>query len=587
MKTITFFSYKGGVGRTLSATNFAVYLAKLGLRVAIMDFDLEAPGVDSKFRDFTLPAGQLGLVDYILDFQREGSEPGDVRPIVCKIQIPSPTGQGENSLYLIPAGDYLAANYPQKLNELDWELMFSPERNGTAFFQLFLERIDSDLSLDVLVIDSRTGFSEIGGICTQQLADETVILSSMASESIKMTKHLSRLISQSEVARRLEKNVETKVVVSRVPRPRGSLDQLKNRCAELFEVDESQLFFLFSCSELEREEFVAMLNTDKSDALVAGYIQLFQGLNVEVAQASIQKEIERTERGLLSCSPQEAHSRIRELAALYPHPDVYRLAMRFFELTQHSEESAIYGVRLLDLKPGDGEAILKVAEYFMGQEPPRLRSALFRRSKLSKYADVERLLTISEEAFDKQLLNTEQSVALADTLEDFDRHDKSYEVAKSCLDCSDTDPKSRLQAMQIAARGALQRGLVKEARKLVESLPSRAIGGSLAKFALDVRLENGDQEEALDFARSILTNETNGPVLKTAIEISRNLNQMKQMGQFLRGNPELIGMLVHEGGEHVVNEFEQLGFDFSDFMERFSGMSPMMRRRRLHGDELS
>lgn len=39
MKTVTFLSYKGGVGRTLAATNFAVYLAQLWLKVVLMDID--------------------------------------------------------------------------------------------------------------------------------------------------------------------------------------------------------------------------------------------------------------------------------------------------------------------------------------------------------------------------------------------------------------------------------------------------------------------------------------------------------------------------------------------------------------------
>ena len=321
MKTITFFSYKGGVGRTLAAANFAVYLAKLGLKVVIMDFDLDAPGVDSKFPGYSLPSGQLGLIDYILRFQRDGCDPGPIRGMVCTIPISSP--RQEFSLGLIPAGDYLGADYSAKLNELNWSAIFSGDRAGVAFFQVFLDRIGNELSPDVLVIDSRTGFSEIGGLCTQQLADETVILSSLASESVKMTRHLVKIISASEVSKQLSKKVNTKIVVSRVPKP-SEIDKLKARCCELFDVRETSLFFLFSCRDLEQEEFVAMLDTQKEEGLVASYIQLFQGLDVKVAQTSIREKIEQAERGLLSCSPSEAEARIREMVALYPDPEVYR-----------------------------------------------------------------------------------------------------------------------------------------------------------------------------------------------------------------------------------------------------------------------
>ncbi len=304
MKSITFFSYKGGVGRTLAATNFAVYLAKLGLKVVILDFDLDAPGVDSKFPGFSLPEKQLGLIDYVLRFQREGSPPGPIDDILCTVPIPSAR---QGYLGLIPAGNYLAADYSSKLNELDWSAIFSGQRDGVAFFQLFLDRIKAELDPDVLIIDSRTGFSEIGGLCTQQLADETVILSSLASESIKMTRRLAQLIRGSEVAKGLNKEIETKIVVCRVPKP-PDVDKLKKHCCKNFDVDESRLFFLFSCAGLEREEFVAMLDMQREESLIASYIQLFQGLDVEVAQESIRAEIERTERGLLSCLPAEAES---------------------------------------------------------------------------------------------------------------------------------------------------------------------------------------------------------------------------------------------------------------------------------------
>src|SRR5262249_12634092 len=191
-----------------------------------------------------LPNGQLGLIDYILHFQRDGSDPGPIKGIVCKVPISSP--RQEYSLSIIAAGDYLGADYSAKLNELSWSTIFSEDRDGVAFFQVFLDRIRNELSPDVLVIDSRTGFSEIAGLCTQQLADETVILSSLASESVKMTRHLAKVISASEIAMRLSKNVETKIVVSRVPKP-SDIDKEKARCCRLFDVDETKLFFLFSC----------------------------------------------------------------------------------------------------------------------------------------------------------------------------------------------------------------------------------------------------------------------------------------------------------------------------------------------------
>jgi cellulose biosynthesis protein BcsQ len=50
MKTLMFYSYKGGSGRTVAAANVAVALAKLGRRVAIIDLDFEAPGLQHVFR---------------------------------------------------------------------------------------------------------------------------------------------------------------------------------------------------------------------------------------------------------------------------------------------------------------------------------------------------------------------------------------------------------------------------------------------------------------------------------------------------------------------------------------------------------
>jgi hypothetical protein len=56
-RIVTFYSYKGGVGRTLALSNVAVLLAKQGKKVLVMDWDIEAPGLDRYFKDYLGPQG--------------------------------------------------------------------------------------------------------------------------------------------------------------------------------------------------------------------------------------------------------------------------------------------------------------------------------------------------------------------------------------------------------------------------------------------------------------------------------------------------------------------------------------------------
>ncbi len=49
-RVVTFYSFKGGVGRTQALADVAVLLARYGHRVLMVDWDLEAPGLESYFR---------------------------------------------------------------------------------------------------------------------------------------------------------------------------------------------------------------------------------------------------------------------------------------------------------------------------------------------------------------------------------------------------------------------------------------------------------------------------------------------------------------------------------------------------------
>lgn len=351
MKVITFYSYKGGVGRTLAAANFAVYLAKLGLKTVVIDFDLEAPGIDAKFGLPTLSENQKGLLDYILEFQRTNQEMENIREIILPVPL---TSTETNNLWLIPAGQYLSESYYRNLSQLDWGVIFSDKRDGVSFFQQFLVRIQEELQADFAIVDSRTGITEIAGLCTQQLADEVVMLSSLSSESIRVTKHIKDLIKNSNIAKAIGKAIDVKIVVSRVPKDEDLLE-FKKECCKIFDSEEEKLFFLFSCPDLERKEFLALNDIEANGELVSNYAKLFNSLNLELANDSILAEIENVTRRLLLITPEEAEKSILQLVATYPHPEVYRAAMRFYKLKGKEKDIRAFAWKLIDISPSDEE----------------------------------------------------------------------------------------------------------------------------------------------------------------------------------------------------------------------------------------
>ena len=67
-QVITFYSYKGGTGRTMNLANIAYLLAKRrNKKVLVIDWDLEAPGLDRYFDDFVLE-NQLEANEGLIDF---------------------------------------------------------------------------------------------------------------------------------------------------------------------------------------------------------------------------------------------------------------------------------------------------------------------------------------------------------------------------------------------------------------------------------------------------------------------------------------------------------------------------------------
>lgn len=213
MKTITFYSYKGGVGRTLALVNVANRLAEFGKKVCVMDFDLEAPGLDSKYADRLEGKIKQGLVDYIYSFACEGIVAEKIEPYTRKVV----TYSEKNKITFIPAGDTTTGNYWKKLSRINWwDLFYAENSFGIDFFLNLQQQIEEELKPDYLLIDSRTGITEMSSVTMSILADEIVAMAANNEENIRGCARVLEALTREE-NNLLGKEKEIHFVLTRIP----------------------------------------------------------------------------------------------------------------------------------------------------------------------------------------------------------------------------------------------------------------------------------------------------------------------------------------------------------------------------------
>jgi cellulose biosynthesis protein BcsQ len=185
----TFYSYKGGVGRSMALANTAALLAKWGHRILVVDWDLEAPGIERFFlypKEVTLSRSRKdtpGVVD-LITAHAEGRE---MSWRECLVEVSLPYSRGSSragSLMLITAGmlaEQDQRDYVQRLRQLDWQKLFVEHRLGEC---IEAWRSDWITDFDFVLIDSRTGISDIGSICTILFPDVLVLIFTTSGQSI-------------------------------------------------------------------------------------------------------------------------------------------------------------------------------------------------------------------------------------------------------------------------------------------------------------------------------------------------------------------------------------------------------------------
>jgi len=167
-RTVTFYSFKGGVGRTTALTHVASILAMRGLKVVAVDLDLEAPGLSTAFN--LKPQPKYGIVDYFYErsYLPDGVEPSiSIAEIFGEVRVHNATGR----LFVVPAG-CLNLDYISKVDDIHATTVID---GNNSLWSIFKQEIQEQLKPDILLVDSRTGINQWGALSLIEAADEAII----------------------------------------------------------------------------------------------------------------------------------------------------------------------------------------------------------------------------------------------------------------------------------------------------------------------------------------------------------------------------------------------------------------------------
>ncbi len=193
-RIVTFYSYKGGTGRSMALANVAWLLAAAGKRVLMIDWDLEAPGLHRyvhPFLDDPALTTSEGVIDFVISYTEEASskkldenlDPKWFAPYanITRFAIPLdyafPAG---GSLDFIPAGKQGRA-YAGRVNSFNWK-DFYVRLGGRAVLEEARARLRENY--EYILIDSRTGVSDTSGICTVEMPDAVVVCFTLNMQSV-------------------------------------------------------------------------------------------------------------------------------------------------------------------------------------------------------------------------------------------------------------------------------------------------------------------------------------------------------------------------------------------------------------------
>ena len=170
----TFYSVKGGVGRTTTAAVLAGRLAEQGERVLVVDLDLESPGLSSAVLDeATHP--RFGVSDWFVE-----DLVGQGESVIEQMATPPPwKGEFEGEVLVVPAHGKEPGEYLAKLGRV---YMGTPEMSWAERLGTLVRLLEQRHRPTVVLLESRSGLHDIGASTVMGL-NAQVLLFATDSES--------------------------------------------------------------------------------------------------------------------------------------------------------------------------------------------------------------------------------------------------------------------------------------------------------------------------------------------------------------------------------------------------------------------
>lgn len=284
---------------------------------------------------FRSSQGKAGVVDFVQTYIETDKVPS-VSEYICKCHILEPSFDGESldenegfNIDIMPAGGD-DDTYARRFAAVDWNDLYN-NKNGFLVME-DLRAQWAALGYEYVLIDSRTGHTDVGGICTRQLPDAVIAVFFPNEQNLV---GLSQVVDMVRGSSARGKPIDLIFVASRVPR----LDDEHGHLRNWLEQAQNRLRYL-SSDLVTIEQYDSLMLLNQALFVLArpksGLASQYKILESQLARRNIEDSV-----GALAFARDAARGNARRRTSLAsgPRPEDEQLLTRLREIQKAHQDN--------------------------------------------------------------------------------------------------------------------------------------------------------------------------------------------------------------------------------------------------------